>query len=94
MSNDLGAQSTHYWNVDAGCKPGSNRRGCACPHVPSDRRFSPSRTPRGERDQQVQPLLILDLAHDDALQVSGATSLAQIFALRVCHAPTSGRVDL
>ena len=32
--------------------------------------------PRGERDQQVEALLILDLVHDDALQVSSATSLA------------------
>jgi hypothetical protein len=45
-----------------------------CPQIEGSRRPDP----RGERDQQVAALLILDLAHDDALQVSSATSLADI----------------
>ncbi len=57
---------------------GRHNRRSAWPCLPSRARRSKvlaEPDPRGERDEQVEALLILDLAHD-ALQVSSATSLA------------------
>lgn len=69
-------------------------RGRACPHVPSDGRFSPSPT---------RAVSALSRSRHSSYWISPTTmrcrSAAQpcspsIFAFRVCHAPTSSRADL